>query len=215
MENKGTARGKAQILIDYIPAAATLVAAAVCCIVHALTAEETSAVIIAQMIGLGLIPLVFPVCNAITKRPFPVIYPALTGVLVLLSMLGSGFGLYYILPWWDLLLHGSFGALCAAVVYYLSLKRQNGEAWRLIVVFFFVMGVGAMWEIFEYNCDLIFGGDAQKVKYCMEIGVSPVADTMEDLMITVAGIVVFYCGLLVKYIVKRKKSVGDGRGSEV
>ena len=54
------------------------------------------------------------------------------------------------------------------------------------------LGVGALWEIWEYACDTIGGGDSQRVQEALALGISPVADTMEDLMITFVGVIFFY-----------------------
>lgn len=66
----------------------------------------------------------------------------------------------------------------------------------------FGMGFGALWEIFEYLGDTWFDLDSQRVQESIGFGKSPVADTMEDLMITLVGIAVFF----IIYIIDKKKN---------
>lgn len=66
----------------------------------------------------------------------------------------------------------------------------------------FGMGFGALWEIFEYLGDTWFDLDSQRVQESIALGKSPVADTMEDLMITLVGIAVFF----IIYIIDKKRN---------
>lgn len=66
----------------------------------------------------------------------------------------------------------------------------------------FGMGFGALWEIFEYLGDTWFDLDSQRVQESIGLGKSPVADIMEDLMITLVGIAVFF----IIYIIDKKRN---------
>ena len=61
------------------------------------------------------------------------------------------------------------------------------------------MAGAALWEVFEYICDNLLGNDAQGVRnYVGGEGVpSPLADTMEDIMITAVGVFVFYFAVFI------------------
>lgn len=92
---------------------------------------------------------------------------------------------YYIKYWWwDAFLHtGSGMALGFAgfLILYLLLYRNVISAhplWLAIFAFCFAMAIGAVWEIFEFGMDQIFGMNMQK---------SGLIDTMWDLIVDALG----------------------------
>lgn len=187
--------------IQWLPSLVTLVLAAVTLIIYPYTVERIDPIVYAQVTAAALIPAILLFLGRLRKSPFPALLNALIALhVVLASFLGSALGFYRHIPWWDLLMHGFFGFVAAAVLYILLL-RQNGRslgmATLLTVVFLSVMGLAALWEGFEYAADLILGGDAQRVLEALETGISPIKDTMTDILITIAGVGVFYSGLLI------------------
>ncbi len=86
--------------------------------------------------------------------------------------------------WWDLVLH-FFSALSIAAMAFLAIfmlfegDRYAAPPWALAVLSAAVaLAIGALWEIFEYGMDQIFGMNMQK---------SGLTDTMTDLMIDTLG----------------------------
>lgn len=186
---------------QWLPSAVTLVLAAVTLMIYPHTVERIDPIVYVQVTATALISVILPLLGRLTKRPFPVLLNALIALhVVLASFLGSAMGFYKRIPWWDLLMHSLFG-LVAAVALFILLLRQNGRALGavtlLLVVFLSVMGLAALWEAFEYTADLVLGGDAQRVLEALKAGTPPIKDTMTDILITVAGVAVFYGGLLV------------------
>ncbi len=86
--------------------------------------------------------------------------------------------------WWDIVLHGGsaigFG-LIGFIFIFLLFKGDRYAAPPIAMAFFafcFAMTIGAVWEIFEFAMDQIFGLNMQK---------SGLVDTMGDLMIDAVG----------------------------
>jgi hypothetical protein len=86
--------------------------------------------------------------------------------------------------WWDLVLHGSsamgFGILGFLLVFMLFRgDRYAAPPWALgVLSFCTAMTVGALWEIFEYAMDQLFGLNMQK---------SGLHDTMGDFIVNTVG----------------------------
>ncbi len=89
--------------------------------------------------------------------------------------------------WWDILLHtGSavgFG-LIGFIVMFILLKGDKLAAPPLTIAMFaccFAISIGAVWEIFEFSMDQLFGFTMQK---------SGLVDTMFDLIVDTLGAIV-------------------------
>lgn len=86
--------------------------------------------------------------------------------------------------WWDVALHGgsALGFGLMGVVFALFLfegDRYAAPPWALsLIAFSFAVTIGAVWEIFEFAMDQIFGLNMQK---------SGLIDTMWDLIVDVIG----------------------------
>lgn len=98
--------------------------------------------------------------------------------------LGEIFDFYENFWWWDTLLH--FGSaiglsLVAFLVLYLLYKSsvlKSPPSVAALFAFSFGIAMAAMWEIFEFGMDSIFGLNMQK---------SGLVDTMWDLIVSVIG----------------------------
>ena len=65
------------------------------------------------------------------------------------------------------------------------------------------MGLAGLWEIWEFVAGSITGEDPQNILGSVAAGHSPVFDTMTDMIITMAGVGVFYVKMIILRIVKR------------
>ncbi len=100
--------------------------------------------------------------------------------------LGEVQGYYLRFWWWDLVLHAGSGFLLGIVGFLLVYVLNEKEDVELdlqakFVAFFafiFAMGMGAIWEIFEFTMDQMFGMNMQK---------SGLEDTMWDLIVDGLG----------------------------
>lgn len=127
----------------------------------------------------------------IVGRRFEVFIPpefeALTVVFVYASLfLGEVRGYYVRFWWWDAVLHiGSgflLGILGFLLVYVLNQRADIELHMRprfvALFAFMFSVGMGALWEIFEFGMDQAFGFNMQK---------SGLIDTMWDLIVDAIG----------------------------
>lgn len=98
--------------------------------------------------------------------------------------LGEVFDFYERFWWWDILLHGlsavAFGLIGFLFVFYLFQgDTYAAPPWALgLIAFCFAMAIGAIWEIFEFSMDQLFGMNMQK---------SGLVDTMGDLIVDAVG----------------------------
>jgi hypothetical protein len=98
--------------------------------------------------------------------------------------LGEALDFYNRLWWWDIALHGGsavgFGLLGFLFVFTLfEGDRYAAPAWAIAFIGFSVaMAIGAMWEIFEFGMDQVFGLNMQK---------SGLVDTMWDMILNAIG----------------------------
>lgn len=98
--------------------------------------------------------------------------------------LGEVYDFYNRFWWWDLIMHGGsaigFG-LIGFVLVFMMFQGDRYAAPPIAVAFFafcFALAIGAMWEIFEFGMDQIFGLNMQK---------SGLMDTMWDLIMDFIG----------------------------
>lgn len=98
--------------------------------------------------------------------------------------LGEVFDFYERFWWWDVLLHGSsavgFGIIGFLFIFYLFQgDRYAAPPWALaLIAFCFAVSIGAIWEVFEFAMDQLFGLNMQK---------SGLVDTMSDLIVDCIG----------------------------
>lgn len=103
--------------------------------------------------------------------------------------LGEQHGFYHRYWWWDTLLHTCSGFLLGILgfllAHVLNEKRQISNhmnpGFVALFAFMFALGTGALWEIFEFGMDQIFGLNMQK---------SGLVDTMVDLIVDAVGALV-------------------------
>jgi len=116
--------------------------------------------------------------------------------------LGEVHNFYELFWWWDVLLHAGsaigFG-LIGAIILILLFRQGKVKASPIVVsvfVFTFAVAIGALWEIFEFVMDLLFGLNMQK---------SGLIDTMFDLIVDGIG-GLFAAAASYAYLTDRKPS---------
>ncbi|MEL4304320.1 hypothetical protein [Methanococcoides sp. LMO-2] len=119
------------------------------------------------------------------KFKFPNEFEVLIMLYIYASLMLGEYGEYFeIFWWWDLFLHTSLGIIFPALgfilVYVLNSEHQVNLSPFFIALFSFSIAVsfGAIWEIFEYVMDGLFGLNMQK---------SGLVDTMWDLIVETAS----------------------------
>lgn len=179
-------------LFGYLPAIVTAVGAAVTLIVYSVCfAEKKWVCYVAAAIG-AIAPFAVVFLNRKCKLCLPYLLVAFTCFHIYLCLdLGSALGFYDLIPAWDLLMHGTFGMLCAAILYYLILHFEGEiKVWHYVAILLGTIAIGAIWEMYEFVADLLIHTDMQRVQEAIADGISPVADTMTDMMIASLGAVV-------------------------
>lgn len=160
---------------------ATLLVGAVLFLVQGrwLTAVLTVAIVLVT-----LMPLVF---ERRYRVYIPAEFEALAVVFVYASLfLGEVHGYYVRYWWWDAVLHTGSGFLLGIfgflLVYVLNERPDIDLHMRprfvALFAFMFAVGMGALWEIFEFAMDQTFGMNMQK---------SGLVDTMGDLIVDTIG----------------------------
>lgn len=121
---------------------------------------------------------------------------ALAIVFVFASLfLGEVRGYYLRFWWWDVALHTGSGFLLGIIgfllVYVLNEKEEIDihmkPGFVALFAFMFSVGMGAVWEIFEFSMDRFFGMNMQKP---MLGDASGLTDTMWDLIVDSVGALV-------------------------
>lgn len=106
--------------------------------------------------------------------------------------LGEVHGYYTRFWWWDIVLHANSGFLLGIIGFLLVYVLNESERIDLhmrpgFVAFFaflFAIGMGALWEIFEFSMDSLFGMNMQKPMFGDYSGLT---DTMWDLIVDALG----------------------------
>ncbi|GHD51765.1 hypothetical protein SAMN05216429_101381 [Marinobacter persicus] len=149
---------------------------------------------IAFLTGMIIVITFFPV---LFERRFRIHIPpelqlAAIGFVFASLFLGEVHGYYTRFWWWDILLHTSSGFLLGILGFLLVHIMNETEKLQLhmkagFVAFFaflFALGVGALWEIFEFTMDSLFGMNMQKPMLGDPSGLT---DTMWDLIVDALG----------------------------
>lgn len=106
--------------------------------------------------------------------------------------LGEVRGYYTRFWWWDVALHTASGFLLGIVgfllVYVLNEKEEIDVHMKpgfvAFFAFLFAVGFGAIWEVFEFAMDSLFGMNMQKAMFGDPSGLT---DTMWDLIVDTVG----------------------------
>jgi len=149
--------------------------------------------VISGILAITFIPLLL-------ARRFRVYIPPEFEVLAIIFVFASLFlgevhGYYTRFWWWDLVLHTSSGLLMGILGFLLVHVLNETEDINLhmtpgfvaVFAFMFAVGVGALWEIFEFAMDRLFGMNMQKA---MLDDPSGLTDTMWDMIVNTLGALV-------------------------
>jgi hypothetical protein len=133
----------------------------------------------------------------VLRRRLPVEIPSEIQIVAILFVfatlfLGEVRDYYERIWWWDLALHGTAGLLIGLLgflfVYVLNESRtvqlQMRASFVALFAFVFALGIGNLWEIFEFAMDEAFGLTMQKPTASDPSGL---ADTMQDLIVNAVG----------------------------
>lgn len=114
-------------------------------------------------------------------------------------VMGDLFDFYGRFSWWDVILHGMSGIMLGILGYAiyntLGTNDSSSPIWVSIWIMCFALAAGAMWEIWEYATDGIFGLNSQEFLTSSGTfdcttplqGRAALKDTMEDLILDFIG----------------------------
>ena len=145
---------------------------------------------------LGLFVMTLP--SIINKR-FSIQIPSIVEVLYYIFLycaiyLGEVRSFYYLIPFWDTILHAFSGAMLGALGFSLvsMLNHEVSHYVRLspffiaLFAFSFALAFGSLWEIYEFSMDFIFKTNMQKyITYegVVLVGNEALLDTMKDIIV--------------------------------
>jgi hypothetical protein len=167
---------------------------------------------------LGLIVMTLP---SFINRKFSIQIPSFVEILFYVFLycaiyLGEVRSFYYLIPFWDTILHAFSGAMLGALGFSLvsMLNREVSNYVKLspffiaLFAFSFALAFGSIWEIYEFVMDQIFNTNMQKfITYegVTLIGKAALRDTMKDIIVdTISALLVSLVGYL--SIIKQKES---------
>ncbi len=145
---------------------------------------------------LGLVVMMIP---SVFERRFSIDIPNNMEIVYFIFLycaiyLGEVRNFYYLIPYWDTVLHAFSGAMLGAlgfwVVSYLNeyskINMYLSPFFVAMFAFCFALAAGAIWEIYEYTFDGIFSLNMQK--HTLENGIQLVGrnalmDTMKDIIV--------------------------------
>ena len=146
-------------------------------------------IVLLSLLYLLIMPLLFRILRL---RPSYLLYAEFAIFVFLAFTLGVSLRWYTVIWWYDLFAHalsGSVFVMIGLCAFYMLQDDKgvspshNGKT-AVGFGFCFSMMCAAMWEIIEYTGFLLFGYDSQNV------AATGVGDTMEDMMICLAGTVI-------------------------
>lgn len=184
----------------------TLASSMIYAIIHATSppqaSTETSARVRADYVLMtlqctgGLIVMFLP---TFSRRRWAITVPSVIQIpyfvfLYAAIYLGEVRSFYYRFPAWDSILHVLGGAMLAALGFLLAHLRDDDECGKVRrrpvrVAFFsfcFAVACGAVWEMYEFSLDGLFGTNMQKVTTAtgqVLMGRDALTDTMTDLIL--------------------------------
>ncbi|MEK6873492.1 MAG: hypothetical protein AABW91_01495 [Nanoarchaeota archaeon] len=153
---------------------------------------------------LTFLPFIFEVSS---KIDLPIEFEIITVLFIYAALfLGEVHDYYTIYWWWDAILHGGSAIALGFIgftIMYILYKGKKIEAKPSTVAIFsfcFALAIGALWEIFEFSMDQLFGLGMQK---------NGLIDTMWDLILDSLGaLIASSLGYL--YIKRREVFVFNG-----
>ena len=164
---------------------------------------------------LGLVVMLLPSRAARRwKLPVPdVLYVQYYMFLYCAIFLGEVFDFYYLVPFWDTLLH-SFSAVMLSLlgITIVDVLNRSGKisvslspGFTAMFAFCFAVALGALWEIYEYSFDALLGLNMQKFRTAQGVelvGREALQDTMEDLIWDAASA---FCASIVWFLLGHRR----------
>ncbi len=119
---------------------------------------------------MGFVSIIYVLIPGVAQKLFKFrIQTSLYPVIMLYTvspLIGYSYELYYLLPWWDDVLHAFAGVVFAMLGAYLPKVMCKSDkvplSLCLFCAFFFSVAISGLWELAEFSIDSLFGTDMQK-----------------------------------------------------
>lgn len=189
-------------ILTWAPFAACFIFGVLALSLHHIVCSSVNKVVYLQTPVCMVIPLIFPALEKWFRIKVPYFLVVAVAVQIIISVdLGTALNFYGFIPHYDKFLHTYFGVWCAQLVFYF-LNISGGEKmnmfFKLLFVMLSVLGVAAVWEIFEFTMSCIISDyDPQLWHAAVASGGNPLWDTMMDIIVAAIGTAIFYVTLLV------------------
>lgn len=204
---------------DFIPFFIALICSIVVLPIYICTTEKLMTQKILQAVGLIFIPLIIPLLSLIFKKRLSL---TLNAVLTLFSistiLFGGTLSFYERFFYYDKVAHTIFGVVGAFIVLiflkYVKVDNLHGLA-QFLIVLTSVLGMAAIWEIYEYVYTVLTGVDLQgwlpNLDQVGNMTVSeffetyrPMWDTIWDIIVALFGVCIFYIGYGIDHLTGAK-----------
>ena len=149
---------------------------------------------------LGILAMFLP---SMLEHRIKIIIPSRMMIMYALFLYGAIYlgevrNFYFVIPYWDTILHISSGGMLGALGFSVIVLLNNTDRVPInlspvFVAFFafcFAISIGVAWEIYEYAFDGLLGLNMQKFALqdgTLLVGRDAVSDTMQDLIVDVVG----------------------------
>lgn len=203
---------KKQRLTDFIPFLATVVLSIVCVFVYFFAFRKNYYLDVVKAVMVPVCALVIPVINLIFKIRIPFAFNIAVAAFAFCGLdLASVLCFYDFVPYFDKMLHTAFGIVGAFGVM-MALLYGKGERMKpwcfFLAILLGVLGLAALWEIFEYTVSAITGADLQRwAPDLAEVGTmtvedffktyNPLWDTIWDIIVAFIGVILFFGIILI------------------
>jgi hypothetical protein len=200
---------KAKKLKIFMPSIVAAVVSIVTLIIYLCVLKEAVPFRIGQIVAAPIVALIIPLVNKICKIKIPFAVNVVVTIHAVLALdFAAALDFYSRLPLTDKFLHTYFGFYGSMILFIimLYLGGQKMNKWGFFAfILLGILGIGVLWEIWEFTTDNIFGYNSQRwhptdemiagglsyVDYIKWIG-NPMTDTMWDLIVTLFGGLLFY-----------------------
>lgn len=156
---------------------------------------------------LSLVPLAI---EGIFGRRFNnVVFLSIEIYLIFAGLIGSVLNVYYLVSWYDIVIHILMGYLVAMCGIFVISRLGNYKKMSVVLVIFFCfcfsLAIEVLWEIFEWGADNLFNQTMQGEKL-PGVNQPLVGDTMLDLVCNTTGATIFFFHFVIGKF--SKKSLG-------
>lgn len=149
----------------------------------------------------------------------PISQTALNIIIFVGIVIGSYFGFFDKISWFDDLMHAFSGVVCAVFGYDFAviIQRKKGQCAATLAALFsimFALSIAVGWEFYEFLMDTLHGTNLQLSrageetamfdlsKYNNEYGYLGLVDTMTDMMMNAIG---GLCGMIFMIVLRNRK----------